>query len=178
MFLHVLTSLIKLRLWLKFVANKRQAEDKRSCSISDAPPRPAECGARNVTTEISPECSLEGLVLKLQYFGPVMQSRVSGKHQDARKDRRQEEKGMIKEEMVHCHYQLIGHECEQTPGGSDRHRSLAYFCSWGSQVQFLGRKDPLQEGMIIYFSILAWRIPRTEKPSVLWSTGLPRVGHD
>ena len=106
-------------------------------------------------------------MLKLQYFGPVMQSRLSGKHQDARKDRRLEEKGMIKEEMVQCHHQLSGHECEQTPGGSNRHRSLAYFCSWGNQVQFLGRKDPLQEGMAIYSSILAWRIPRTEEPGGL-----------
>ena len=75
--------------------------------------------------KVNPECSLEGLMLKLQYFGPVMQSRLSGKHQDARKDRRLEEKGMIKEEMVQCHHQLSGHECEQTPGGSNRHRSLA-----------------------------------------------------
>ena len=31
-----------------------------------------------------------------------------------------------------------------------------------TQVQSLGREDPLEEGMTIHFSILAWRIPWTE----------------
>ena len=35
------------------------------------------------------------------------------------------------------------------------------------QVQSLGREDPLEEGMAIHFSILAWRIPRTEEPGGL-----------
>ena len=30
-------------------------------------------------------------------------------------------------------------------------------------VQSLGQEDPLEEGMATYFSILAWRIPWTEK---------------
>ena len=32
------------------------------------------------------------------------------------------------------------------------------------QVQFLGQEDPLEEGMATISSILAWRIPQTEKP--------------
>ena len=28
-----------------------------------------------------------------------------------------------------------------------------------TRVQFLGWQDPLEEGMAIHFSILAWRIP-------------------
>ena len=32
-------------------------------------------------------------------------------------------------------------------------------------VQFLGREDPLEKETAIHSSILAWRIPRTEKPS-------------
>ena len=35
------------------------------------------------------------------------------------------------------------------------------------QVQSLDWEDPLEEGMAIHFSILAWRIPRTEEPSGL-----------
>ena len=35
------------------------------------------------------------------------------------------------------------------------------------QIQSLGQEDPLAEGMATYFSILAWRIPWTEKPGVL-----------
>ena len=36
----------------------------------------------------------------------------------------------------------------------------------------LGQEDPLEEGMAIDYSILAQRIPWTEQPGRLWSTGL------
>ena len=42
----------------------------------------------------------------------------------------------------------------------------------------LGQEDPLQEGMVIHSSILAWKIPWTEEPGGLQSTGSQRVGHD
>ena len=42
----------------------------------------------------------------------------------------------------------------------------------------LGWKVPLEKGMAIHSSILAWRIPWTEKPGRLQSAGLQRVGHD
>ena len=45
-------------------------------------------------------------------------------------------------------------------------------------VQSLSREDPLEKEMAIHSSILAWRIPWTEKPSRLQSKGLQRVGHD
>ena len=45
-------------------------------------------------------------------------------------------------------------------------------------VQSLGREDPLEKEMATHSSILAWRIPWTEKPSRLQSTGSQRVGHD
>ena len=32
------------------------------------------------------------------------------------------------------------------------------------RVRSLGREDPLEEGMAIHSSILAWRIPWTEEP--------------
>ena len=41
----------------------------------------------------------------------------------------------------------------------------------------LGQEDPLEEGMVTHSSILAWRIPWTEEPGGLQSTGLQRVGH-
>ena len=44
--------------------------------------------------------------------------------------------------------------------------------------QSLGREDPLEEGMTIHSSILAWRIPSTEEPGGLQSIGLQRVIHD
>ena len=45
-------------------------------------------------------------------------------------------------------------------------------------VQYLGREDPLKEGMATHFSILAWRISWTEDPGRLWSMGLQRVRHN
>ena len=49
---------------------------------------------------------------------------------------------------------------------------------WESQVQSLGWKDPLEEGMATLCSILAWRIPWTEGFGGLWSMGSQRVIHD
>ena len=40
------------------------------------------------------------------------------------------------------------------------------------------QEDPLEEGMATHSSALAWRIPRTEEPGGLQSTGSQRVGHD
>ena len=46
------------------------------------------------------------------------------------------------------------------------------------QVQSLGQEDPLEKEMATHCSILAWRIPWTEEPGGLQSTGSQRVGHD
>ena len=45
-------------------------------------------------------------------------------------------------------------------------------------VRPLGREDPLEKEMATHSSILAWRIPWTEKPDVLQSMGSQRVGHN
>ena len=47
-----------------------------------------------------------------------------------------------------------------------------------TQVQPLGREDPLEKGMATHSSDLAWRIPWSEEPGELQSTGSQRVGHD
>ena len=49
---------------------------------------------------------------------------------------------------------------------------------WETWVQSLGQKDPLEKVMATHSSILAWRIPWTEEPGGLQSTGSQRVGHD
>ena len=46
-----------------------------------------------------------------------------------------------------------------------------------TRVWSLGREDPQKE-MAIHSSILAWRIPWTEEPGRLQSTGSQRVGHN
>ena len=47
-----------------------------------------------------------------------------------------------------------------------------------TQVQPLRQEDPLEKGMAIHTSILAWRIPWTEEPGRLQSMGAQRVGHN
>ena len=44
-----------------------------------------------------------------------------------------------------------------------------------TQFRSLGQEDPLEKGMATHSSILAWRIPWTEEPNRLQSTGLQRV---
>ena len=45
------------------------------------------------------------------------------------------------------------------------------------RVRSLGGEDPLEKGTAIHSSIVAWRIPWTEKPDGLQSTGLQRGRH-
>ena len=65
---------------------------------------------QSILKEISPEHSLEGLMLKLklQYLGHLMWRTESLEKTDAGKDWRQEEKGMTEDEMVGWHHQLNG----------------------------------------------------------------------
>ena len=46
-----------------------------------------------------------------------------------------------------------------------------------NHVPSLSREDPLEKGMGIHSSILAWKIPWAEVPCKAWSLGLQRVGH-
>ena len=46
------------------------------------------------------------------------------------------------------------------------------------RVRSLGLEDPLEKGMAIYSSILAWEIPWTEEPGALQSMGSQRVRQD
>ena len=48
----------------------------------------------------------------------------------------------------------------------------------GTRVWSLGWEDPLEEVTAAYSSVLVWRIPWTEEPGRLQTTGLQRVGHD
>ena len=83
---------------------------------------------QSILKEISPECSLEGLMLKLklQYFGHLI-----WKDPDAGKDWRQEKKGTTEDEMVGWHHWLNGCEFEQVPGVGDGQGSLVSCSPWG-----------------------------------------------
>ena len=77
--------------------------------------------------EISPEYSLEGLMLKLKFqnfWPPDAKCWLFWKNPDAEKDWRQEEKGMTEDEMVGWHHRLNGHEFGLTPGVWDGHGGL------------------------------------------------------
>ena len=47
-----------------------------------------------------------------------------------------------------------------------------------TQVQSLGREDPLEKEMAVHSSTIAWKIPWTEEPGTLQSMGSQRVRHD
>ena len=84
---------------------------------------------QSILKDISPECSLEGLMLKLQYFVHLMW--ITGKDPDAGKDRRQQEKGLTEDEMAGWHHWLDEHEFEQALGVGDGQWSLACCSPWG-----------------------------------------------
>ena len=67
---------------------------------------------QSILKEISPGCSLEGMMLKLklQYFGHLMQRTDSLEKTDAGRDWGQEEQGMTEDEMAGWHHRLDGHE--------------------------------------------------------------------
>ena len=88
---------------------------------------------QSILKEISPEISLEGMMLKLklQYFGHLMQRVDSLENSDAGRDWGQEEKGMTEDEMAGWHHRLDGQEFEWTPGVGDGQGGLACCDSWG-----------------------------------------------
>ena len=88
---------------------------------------------QSILKEISPDCSLEGLMLKLklQYFDHLMRRTDSlEKTLMLGKIEGREEKGMTEDEMVRWPHGLNGHEFEQTPGDSGEWRNLACCSPW------------------------------------------------
>ena len=47
-----------------------------------------------------------------------------------------------------------------------------------TEVQSLGREDPLEKEMVTHSSILAWEIPWADVPGGLQNIGLQRAGPD
>ena len=81
--------------------------------------------------KISPEYSLEGLMLnlKLQYFGHLMQ-RADSFEKTLMLGKIEGKKGTIEDEMVGWHHRLDGHEFEQALGVVDGQGSLACWSPW------------------------------------------------
>ena len=66
-----------------------------------------------------------------------------------------------------------------SPGGANgKETPLLMQETHETRVSSLGREDPLEKEMATHSSILAWKIPWTEEPGGLQSTGSQRAGHD
>ena len=91
---------------------------------------------QSILKETSPECSLEGLMLKLklQYFGHLMQRADSFENTLMLGKIEQEKKEMTEDEMVGWHHPLNGHGFGWTPGVGDGQGGLACCFSWGHRV--------------------------------------------
>ena len=70
------------------------------------------------------------------------------------------------------------HESKAFPSGSVGKESTCKLETQETQVQSLGREDPLEKEMTTHSSILAWEIPGTEEPGGLQFEGSQRVGCD
>ena len=88
---------------------------------------------KSILKEISPECSLEGLVEAETpiLWPPDTKSWLIGKDPDAGKNWGQEEKGMTEDEMVGWHHRIDGHGFGWTPGVGDGQGGLVCCSSWG-----------------------------------------------
>ena len=93
---------------------------------------------QSILKEISPGCSLEGLMLKLklQYFGHLMwradtyeKTLMLGKIEGRRR------RGMTEDEMVGWHHWLNGHGYVWGLGVGDGKGGLEYCGSWGRRVE-------------------------------------------
>ena len=62
-------------------------------------------------------------------------------------------------------------------GGQDD-KASAYSAGDLGSIPGLGISDPLEKEVATHSSTLAWKIPWTEEPGGLQSTGSQRVGHD
>ena len=69
-------------------------------------------------------------ILELYSLTDFLKNWLIGKHPDAGKDWRKEEKGTPEDEMVGWHHWLNGHESEQTPGVGDGQGSLMCCSPW------------------------------------------------
>ena len=88
---------------------------------------------QSILKEISPEYSLEGLMLKLklQYFGHLMQRTDSFEKTLMLGKTEEEEKGTTEDEMVGWHHRLNGPEFEEALGVGDGQRRVVCCSPWG-----------------------------------------------
>ena len=85
---------------------------------------------QSILKEINPVYSLEGLMLKLQYFDSWYEELNHGKRLWCWERLRAREQWETKDEMLGWHHQLDGCEFEQTLGDSEEQASLGCCSPW------------------------------------------------
>ena len=86
-----------------------------------------------------------------------------------------------KEKNKYCiltHIYMESREIPRRLSGKESACSAGNARDLGSILPDLGQEDLLKKEMVTHSSILAWKIPWTEKPVRLQAMGLQRVGHD
>ena len=123
---------------------------------------------QSILKEISPEYSLEGLMLKLklQYFGELTHRERPWCWERLQAGK----KGMTEDEMVGWHHWLNGHEVEPTPGHSEGQGSLSCCCSWSCKSQTWLRDWTANSSLCCLPSACAW--PWKWVPSYILYHGL------
>ena len=127
---------VRVGLWRKLSAEELML---LNCGIGEDPmvfrvPWTARRSKQSTPKEISPGCSLEGMMLKLEtpiLWPPDAKNWLIWKDPDAGKDGGQEEKGTTEDEMVGWHHRLNRHGFGWTPGVGDGQEGLACCGSWG-----------------------------------------------
>jgi len=117
-------------------------------------------GNQSILKEISPGCSLEGLMLKLklQYFGHLMWRVREGNG-------------------TPLQYSYLENPMDGGAWKAAIH-GVAEGRTWLSDFTFTFQFHSLEKEMATHSSVLAWRIPGMGEPGGLPSVGLHRVGHD
>ena len=120
-------------MWASHIAIDSIVEMYYSCQLYYDILKTARRSNQSILKEISPGCSLEGIMLKVKpgLWPPHAKSWLIGKDSDAGRDWGQEEKGMTEDEMDGWHHWLDGHEFKWTPGVGDGQGGLACCNSWG-----------------------------------------------
>ena len=90
---------------------------------------------QSILKEISPEYSLEGLILKLklQYFGHWCEEPTHWKRPWCWETLKARGEGVAEDEMVGWHPWPNGHVSEQTPGDSEGQGNLVCCSPWGGK---------------------------------------------
>ena len=125
-----------------------------------------------IVKEINPEYSLEGLMLKLQYFGHLIRRADSLEKTLMLLEKTEgwRQTGRQRMRWLNGIINSMDMSLNKLWKVSEGQGSLECCSSWGHKE--------LEKEMATYCSILAWKIPWTEEPDRLQSRGSQRVGHD